>query len=99
MTQTTKKAALTASLQRRKARAAMNGPVSLASLMDERGALKIDEVAKAFVMSRAQLAETAGLAREVLQKTSRRDGPKAQTRVREMIEIISLVQGWAGGPA
>lgn len=99
MTQTTKKAALTASLQRRKARAAMNGPVSLASLMDERGALKIDEVAKAFVMSRAQLAETAGLAREVLQKTSRRDGPKAQTRVREMIEIISLVQAWAGGPA
>ena len=99
MTQTTKKAALTASLQRRKARAAMNGPVSLASLMDERGALKIDEVAKAFVMSRAQLAETAGLAREVLQKTSRRDGPKAQTRVREMIEVISLVQAWAGGPA
>ncbi len=99
MTQTTKKAALTASLQRRKARAAMNGPVSLASLMDERGALKIDEVADAFAMSKAQLAETAGLAREVFQKTSRRDGPKAQTRVREMIEIISLVQAWAGGPA
>ena len=99
MTQTTKKAALTASLQRRKGRAAMNGPVSLASLMDERGALKIDEVAKAFVMSRAQLAETAGLARKVFQKASCNDASEAQTRLREIVEVISLVQGWAGGPA
>jgi hypothetical protein len=67
--------------------------------MDERGAVKVDDVADAFAMSKAQLAETAGLAREVFQKASRRDSPKAQTRVREMLEIISLVQGWAGGPA
>ncbi len=75
------------------------GRVSIAGLIDERGAVKVDEVAEAFNMSRAQLAETAGLAREVLQKASRRDGPKAQSRVREILEIISLVQGWAGGPA
>jgi len=73
--------------------------LSIASLMDEHGAVKVDEVADAFSMSKAQLAETAGLAREVFQKSSRRDGPKAQSRVREMLEIISLVQGWAGGPA
>jgi hypothetical protein len=35
----------------------------------------------------------------VFQKASRRDGPKAQSRVREMLEIINLVQDWAGGPA
>jgi len=67
--------------------------------MDERGALNVEHVAEAFSMSKAQLAETAGLAREVFQKTARRDSPKAQTRVREMVEIISLVQVWAGGPA
>src|SRR5690242_4557958 len=73
--------------------------LSLTSLMDERGALDVEEVAEAFSMSKAQLAETAGLAREVFQKASRRDGPKAQSRVREMLEIISRVQAWAGGPA
>jgi hypothetical protein len=75
------------------------GRLSIASLMDDHGAVKVDEVAEAFSMSKAQLAETAGLAREVFQKTSRREGPKAQSRVREMLEIISLVQTWAGGPA
>ena len=99
MAQATKKATVTAPRRGRKPRPGTNGPLSIASLLDERGAVKVDEVANAFAMSRAQLAETAGLARQVFQKTSRRDDPKAHTRVREMIEIISLVQGWAGGPA
>jgi hypothetical protein len=73
--------------------------LSIASLMDERGALNVADVADAFRMSKAQLAETAGLAREVFQKASRRDSPKAQSRVREMVEIIALVQAWAGGVA
>jgi Antitoxin Xre/MbcA/ParS C-terminal toxin-binding domain len=92
----------TTSGRRRAAGAAgarLHGRLSIASLMDERGAVRVGEVADAFSMSKAQLAETAGLAREAFQKTSRRDGPKAQTRVREMLEIISLVQAWAGGPA
>ena len=76
-----------------------SGRFSVASLMDEHGAVKVGDVAKAFSMSKAQLADTAGLARAVFQKASRRDGPKAQSRVREMLEIISLVQRWAGGPA
>jgi hypothetical protein len=71
----------------------------MAGVMDDRGVVNVDQVADAFSMSRVQLAETAGLAREILQKTSRREGPKAQTRVREMLEIINLVQGWAGGPS
>lgn len=73
--------------------------LSIADLMDARGAVDVEEVAETFAMSKAQLAETAGLAREVLQKTSRRDGPKAQGRMREMLEIINIAQGWAGGPA
>jgi hypothetical protein len=75
------------------------GRLMISSLMDSHGAVNVDDVAEAFSMSKAQLAETAGLARQVFQKSSRRDGPKAQSRVREMLEIISLVQAWAGGPA
>jgi hypothetical protein len=75
------------------------GRFSITNLMDDRGAVRVDDVAEAFSMSKAQLADTAGLAREVFQKASRRDGPKAQGRVREMLEIINLVQGWAGGAA
>lgn len=73
--------------------------LSIIGLLDERGAVNVDDVARALSMSKAQLADTAGLAREVLQKASRRDSPKAQGRVREMLEIINLVQGWAGGAA
>jgi hypothetical protein len=71
----------------------------LAALFDERGLLDVEEAAEALGMSKAQLAETAGLPRETLQKSGRREGPKAQARMREMLDIINLVQAWAGGPA
>jgi len=61
---------------RKVARHGGSGRFLIASLMDERGAVKVDHVADAFRMSKAQLAETAGLAREVFQKSSRRDSPK-----------------------
>ena len=102
MAQAAKMKADTAATRRRVRKAPMPRPAarfSLAGMMDERGSVRVEEVAEAFAMSRAQLAETAGLAREVFQKASRRDGPKAQGRVREMLEIIALVQAWAGGPA
>lgn len=101
MTQAAQKASASGGRQRaRKSTShATTGRFSIASLMDERGAVKVDDVAEAFSMSKAQLADTAGLAREVFQNASRRDGPKAQSRVREMLEIINLVQGWAGGAA
>ena len=101
MTQPAKTAAVSGGRQspRKPARRSAGGRFSMTSLMDERGAVNVDDVAEAFSMSKAQLADTAGLAREVFQKASRRDGPKAQSRVREMLEIINLVQGWAGGAA
>jgi hypothetical protein len=48
-------------------------------------------------MSKSQLAETAGLAREALYRAERSRAPKAQGRLREMLEIISRVSDWAGG--
>lgn len=101
MTQAAKAAAGSGGRQRvrKGAPLAATGRFSIINLMDDRGAVKVDDVAEAFSMSKAQLADTAGLARAVFQKASRRDGPKAQSRVREMLEIINLVQGWAGGAA
>jgi hypothetical protein len=101
MSQAAKTAAVTGGRQRagKVVRPAPTGRFSITSLMDERGSVKVDDVAEVFSMSKAQLADTAGLAREVFQKASRRDSPKAQSRVREMLEIINLVQGWAGGAA
>jgi hypothetical protein len=80
-------------------RNAQTGQFSVVNLIDSDGIVSVQEAAEIFHMSKAQLADTAGLGREVLQKASRRDTPKAQSRVREMLEIINLVQNWAGGAA
>ena len=72
---------------------------SLRDMIGEAGAVDLEGIENAFGMTRAQIAETAGLARATLQKSDRRAAPKAQTRLREMFEIIQRVQAWAGGPA
>lgn len=58
----------------------------------------LDRLEAVLGMTTAQIAETAGLPRETLQKASRRSGPKAQSRLREMVEILRRVEAWAGGP-
>jgi uncharacterized protein (DUF2384 family) len=68
----------------------------LLAYLDANGLVRIEETASTLRMSKAQLAETAGLDRAVLQKASRRDSPKAQSRLREMLEILQRVQDWAG---
>ena len=66
---------------------------------DSNGLVRVDELAGALRLTRAQLAETVGLPREALQKSLRRESAKAQSRLRELMEIVDLVQGWAGGAA
>jgi DNA-binding phage protein len=75
---------------------AQNEPLIL-SYMDRFGKIAIAQVAQGFGMSKGQLAETAGLARETLYRTERARAGKAQGRLREMLEIISRVSDWAGG--
>lgn len=67
------------------------------SYMDRAGRIAINQLADGFGMSKTQLAETAGLARETLYRAERSRAPKAQGRLREMLEIISRVTEWAGG--
>jgi DNA-binding XRE family transcriptional regulator len=67
------------------------------SYMDRAGRIAINQLADGFGMSKTQLAETAGLARETLYRVERSRAPRTQGRLREMLEIISRVTEWAGG--
>jgi hypothetical protein len=67
------------------------------SYMDKGGQIPADRLADGFGMSKAQLAETAGIPRENLYRPERSRTAKTQGRLREMLEIISRVTEWAGG--
>ncbi len=69
----------------------------VANLMNHQGFLRVEKVAATFGMSKGQLAETIGLSREALYKLARLEAPKTQSRLKEMLEIVSRVSGWAGG--
>ena len=74
-------------------------PPFVAGFMSEGGLVDVDRVADAFRMSKGHLAQTIGLGQASVSKSDRRVAPKAQTRVTEMLEIISRVRDWAGGEA
>ncbi|MGE0210354.1 MAG: antitoxin Xre/MbcA/ParS toxin-binding domain-containing protein [Parvibaculaceae bacterium] len=67
------------------------------ALMDARGTVSADLVAKRFGMSKIQLAETVGLPRETVYRAQRLNAPKAQARTTEMLEIVARIVDWAGG--
>ena len=69
----------------------------VATLLDPTGVLAVERVADAFGLTKFQLADILGLARETLYKPSRANAPKTQARMREMLEIISFIEEWAGG--
>lgn len=78
---------------------ALAGAGFVAHFMDKVGIVDVERVASAFRMTKGQLAETAGLGAATVSKADRRTSPRAQTRVTEMLEIISRVRDWAGGEA
>jgi len=61
------------------------------------GPIEASEVADTFGMSIGQLADTVGLPREAVYKSARARSGKTQSRMREMLEIINRISGWAGG--
>lgn len=63
------------------------------------GLVNIERMMDIFHMSKAQLAETAGLPLTTVTKKDRIKSAKAQGRMTEMLEIIARVQDWAGGDA
>jgi len=72
---------------------------ALFRLINVNGLVDAGQVAEVFRMSKSQLAETIGLPTATLSKMGRREGPKAQSRMTEMLEIISRIRTWAGGEA
>ena len=73
------------------------GTPLISAFIDEGGRVAVQRVAESFGMSKGQLAETVGLNRETFHKTVRSNAAKAQSRLREMLEIVGRVSGWAGG--
>lgn len=71
-------------------------PVFAAAFMQD-GIVEFDKVAENFGMSKIQLAETIGLSKEAIYRKERLEAVKAQTRTREMLEIIGRIADWAGG--
>jgi hypothetical protein len=66
-------------------------------LLKPDGRVAIDRATSELRMSKAELAETVGLAAETLQRSARVEAPKTQARLREMLEIVAHVSSWAGG--
>jgi hypothetical protein len=79
------------------ARDRAQGQFLIASLLNPAGAVAIDKVADRFGMSKIQLAQTVGLGPQAFYKTDRALAAKTQSRVKEMLEIVSRVSDWAGG--
>src|SRR5215469_8149818 len=73
------------------------GTPFISAFIDEGGQVALQRVADSFGMSKGQLAETVGLGRETFHKAARANAAKAQTRLREMLEIVGWVSAWAGG--
>ena len=73
-----------------------NAPL-VASLIGASGMVEMDRVAASFGMSKLQLAETTGLGAQALYKADRSRAAKTQSRVKEMLEIVSRISDWAGG--
>lgn len=63
------------------------------------GRIETDRLAAAVHMTKTELAAVLGLSREALSKTARATSPAIQARLRDMVEILNRVQGWAGSPA
>ncbi len=61
------------------------------------GLFRADAATRRFGMSKGQLAETAGIKPESLHRKARAGSNKVQSRMAEMIEIVSRVSAWAGG--
>lgn len=62
-----------------------------------KGAIAIERVGKSFGLSKAQTAETTGINLETFYRPDRVASPRTQARLKEMLEIVGRVEGWAGG--
>ncbi len=55
-------------------------------------------IAFALKTTRSEIADTLGLSKDALSRTSRIRGPKSQTLLRQMMEILNRVETATGSP-
>jgi len=61
------------------------------------GLVDVDALTTEFKLTKGALAETLGFADETLQRQARVAAVRTQQRLREMLEILTRVEPWAGG--
>jgi hypothetical protein len=64
---------------------------------DRSGVIDVARLASGFFINRSELARSTGLPATTLSKKERSKGARAQTRLREMLEILDRIEDWAGG--
>lgn len=77
---------------------AERGATAISGFEDTDHMVSIDRIADSFGMSKAQVAETLGLKADTVYRAARLNARPAQVRMREMLEIVTRVSAWAGGP-
>ena len=61
------------------------------------GTIDVDRLATMLLLTKSSLAQSLGLGEATLHRSSRATAPKTQARLREMLEILTRVEAWAGG--
>ncbi|HXW19074.1 MAG TPA: antitoxin Xre/MbcA/ParS toxin-binding domain-containing protein [Roseiarcus sp.] len=69
----------------------------VAAFRDSKGVVAVGRVAERFGLSKVQLAQTIGVERKAIYRTTRLEAPKTQARTTEMLEILGRIVDWAGG--
>lgn len=59
--------------------------------------IDVDTVSKELNLTKAMLAQVIGLSEETLQRFSRASAPKTQTRLRDLLDILTRATPFAGG--
>ena len=64
----------------------------------DQGQIAADRLSDLLHITRGELALSAGLSRYAVTKTARVRTHATQSRLRDMVEILNRVRGWAGSP-
>ncbi len=64
----------------------------------DNGSVAAGRLSEILHITRAELANALGLSRDAVLKLTRVGSPATQARLRDLVEIINRVRGWAGSP-
>ena len=85
-------------LIRGKRRAAVSDLAFLEETSAASGLIAADRLSDLLHITRAELAIALGLSRDAVSKSTRVGSPATQARLRDLVQIINRVRGWAGSP-